>query len=285
MYLIADNGNYKQGFHYWDGVQWRGLYNTTTTTGTITNLSCNEAILTPSVYTSGVTYTGIVTIPYVGGNTGSYAAQTIGPVNGLTLSLQAGNFELGGGNMVFSVSGTPTVSSPTPTSFSITVGGQSCTIQVGGGNLKVGEIIAVSYTIPKTQADLSSFNLNDYVTTNSLTPLPVIDGLQMSLVGATLNNYYLPKLYNFSGSTKTITYTLNELLAVQYEDGTEVSINNGSSISLGNGDVLWSSVTPDVMTLNLNFNNGSADRLYELKLWGMEIGSNRKIILTARRIF
>jgi hypothetical protein len=71
---------------------------------------CESAVQvqTPAgTLTTGASYTGSYTIPYTGGNGGSYVAisQTI---NGLTLTRVAGTYNPGGGNIVYNLSGTYT---------------------------------------------------------------------------------------------------------------------------------------------------------------------------------
>ncbi len=121
------------GYVFWNGSEWRALQSTTTITGSISNLNCSNATLVPASYNTGVPYTGTLTIPYTGGNGGFYLGQTIGPINGLTATISGGNFNVGAGNLAFTVSGTPTVTSPTTSSFNISIGGQSCTAVVGQG--------------------------------------------------------------------------------------------------------------------------------------------------------
>lgn len=82
-------------------------------------LNCTSAQLSPSSYTSGVPYVGVIKVPYTGGNGGMYTGGNSVTVNGLTIKLQDGKLETGAGELTFNVSGTPTVSSPTDTTFTI----------------------------------------------------------------------------------------------------------------------------------------------------------------------
>jgi hypothetical protein len=76
-------------------------------------------------------------VPYSGGNGAKYSSGPAVTVNGLTFKLQDGKLENGNGDLIFSVSGTPTVTSPTPTLIpisSVTVpffSGTLCTARVG----------------------------------------------------------------------------------------------------------------------------------------------------------
>ena len=71
-----------------------------------------------------------VSIPYTGGNGGTYVAQTIKStgVSGLTASLTAGTLANGAGTVTYTITGTPAVSGTA--SFALTIGGQSCTLNI-----------------------------------------------------------------------------------------------------------------------------------------------------------
>jgi len=72
-------------------------------------------------------------VPYTGGNTGSYIAQSVSStgVVGLTATLAAGTLANGAGSLTYTITGTPTTSGTA--SFAITVGGQSCSFTVSVG--------------------------------------------------------------------------------------------------------------------------------------------------------
>jgi len=145
------------GYVYWDGTQWRPLDGRSLQPGTIGALNCANATLFPISYTAGVPYQGTMSIPYTGGNAGIYAAQSIGPVNGLTATLPQGNFAQGSGTLNYTISGTPTVSSPNTTTFNLSIGGQSCSATVGLGKvLAPGEYQFFTYTLPATYVGLLS---------------------------------------------------------------------------------------------------------------------------------
>lgn len=92
-------------------------------TGTVTSLNCAGAYFTPNYATVGQSYSGTLTVPYTGGNGGIYPSQTT-TVNGLTFNLPMGVFATGDGNVVYTVTGTPTTAGTT--SVNVTIGGQSC---------------------------------------------------------------------------------------------------------------------------------------------------------------
>jgi uncharacterized protein (TIGR02145 family) len=81
--------------------------------------------------TSGTAASGVSTsVPYIGGNGGTYAAQAIAStgVTGLTASIAAGSLTTGAGALVYTISGTPSASGTA--SFAINIGGQSCTLNI-----------------------------------------------------------------------------------------------------------------------------------------------------------
>jgi hypothetical protein len=96
--------------------------------GLISGLSCSTAVnsgtLTETILASGVS----TSVSYLGGNGGTYLAQSINStgVTGLIASIASGTFALGGGSVIYTISGTPAVNGTA--TFVITLGGQSCTI-------------------------------------------------------------------------------------------------------------------------------------------------------------
>ena len=97
---------------------------------TIGAINCGSTSITGTL-TSGIAASGVSSsVPYTGGNGGSYAAQTISSsgVTGLTATLSAGLLVNGAGSLTYTITGTPTTSGTA--SFAITVGGQSCSFMV-----------------------------------------------------------------------------------------------------------------------------------------------------------
>ena len=100
------------------------------TPGSITTLNCAGATTTGTL-TSGTAASGVSSsVPYTGGNGGSYAAQTVTStgVTGLTANLAAGSFATGAGNLTYTITGTPASSGTA--SFALSIGGRSCTLNV-----------------------------------------------------------------------------------------------------------------------------------------------------------
>lgn len=94
--------------------------------GAISSLSCgsadNSGTLVASFPSSGVSSV----VPYSGGNGGTHSGQVVTStgVTGLTATLTSGSFNIGSGNLTFTITGTP--SNTGTASFAINIGGQSC---------------------------------------------------------------------------------------------------------------------------------------------------------------
>jgi uncharacterized protein (TIGR02145 family) len=113
-----------------DGFSVRCLKDASAIPATLGAINCGSTSITGTL-TSGIAASGVsASVPYTGGNGGSYAAQTISSsgVTGLTATLSAGSLANGAGSLTYTISGTPTTSGTA--SFSITVGGQSCSFTV-----------------------------------------------------------------------------------------------------------------------------------------------------------
>jgi hypothetical protein len=130
--------------NFFMGSGWNETCGTLITTGTIITLNCVGATTTGTL-TNGTAASGVSkTVPYTGGNGGTYAAQAVSStgVTGLTANLSAGTLASGAGNLVYTITGTPTSSGTA--SFVITVGGQSCSftlsVAVALGIFPVGTV-------------------------------------------------------------------------------------------------------------------------------------------------
>ncbi len=96
----------------------------------ITGLACGSGSFSLPAYIN-VAYSATATIPYMGGNSASYAvgaAIASTGVTGLTAVLQAGTLTNSTGNLSYTVSGTP--SSSGTALFAISFGGQTCSISL-----------------------------------------------------------------------------------------------------------------------------------------------------------
>lgn len=134
VYNSGTGGLVYNGYVFWNGTEWRTFSNSSLAPGIVGNITCNGITLSPGTYTAGTPYTGTMNVPYTGGNGGIHAAQAIGPVHGLTATLSSGNFNSGSGTLSYTVSGTPTVTSPVTTTFFLNVGGKTCNAVIGSGD-------------------------------------------------------------------------------------------------------------------------------------------------------
>ena len=143
VYNTGADANFAgSGFYYWNGGangEWVRFNESTSAQPSVIDLQCSNASLSPAKYVGGSSFYGKLTVPYSGGNGGYYAsggALTPSPANGtLTYTLQADKLANGSGNLVYIVSGTPTTTSPTTTTFKIDFGGKSCETKQGTGNI------------------------------------------------------------------------------------------------------------------------------------------------------
>jgi formylglycine-generating enzyme required for sulfatase activity len=155
--------------------------------GTITALSCSTATNTGTLTQSIAALSVSSSVPYTGGNGGTYSVQNVTStgVTGLTATLAAGNFASGAGSLTFTITGTPATSGTA--SFALSVGGQTCTLTrtvnaSGSGPLNIETSLIPAGTFimgsPSTepqrvidevqhQVTLSAFRMSKYETTNA----------------------------------------------------------------------------------------------------------------------
>ncbi|MBF0577156.1 hypothetical protein [Dysgonomonas sp. GY617] len=145
------------GLYYWDGLAWKSYEGTLGGVPEISELQCASAILEGGSFKAGIPYSGIVRVPYRGGNGRKYGAGT--PISatstwnsGMTIVLQSGKLEEGGGYLTYNITGTPDASSPIGATFPITFPGPGGTIL--SCDVTVGEQI---------NADISSIAVMEYM--------------------------------------------------------------------------------------------------------------------------
>jgi hypothetical protein len=251
--LVYNSGNVlTKGYCYWSGTEWRSITNSSLAQGTLGAIQCNAVSINPESYTAGTAYSGTMSVPYTGSNGGVYSAQTIGPVNGLTATLVAGNFTLGSGTLLYAITGTPTVTSPTTTTFPINIGGKTCSAVVGfGTGIAPGDLVYYKTSISASVGGnvLLSSLVND---------LPVIGGklrLDMMLTGSSNlpTGYYNvnPVISNITSSPIKFWFsamsTVNNFNASNYllESNSYVQLDNGIYCNYGFNDIQGTS-TPRV---------------------------------------
>jgi hypothetical protein len=281
------------GFYYYTGSSWKQISNVTSTSGAITSIDCANAKLEPSNYSSSQPYTGVLKVPYSGGNGGTYAngASAINStvVTGLSATLQGGTLNYGTGELTFNVTGTPSTSSPSPASFLIptSLGATGCTVEVGKGRvLNIGEAIIANYKIPVTTTNSNTFDLSTYAGSGVL---PQIDGLEANLVGVynfyNSGLYYIPRIYNRTTNNITITYQTSAPSVNQYKTEINKVINaNGGFVDVDNdSNVFWTAANAETITTNVQVAVGNTYRRYEFKWWCMEVNLNKVIFVSVVR--
>jgi uncharacterized protein (TIGR02145 family) len=100
------------------------------TIGSVGTLNCGSATVNGNLI-SGASANGVsASVPYTVGNGGFYAAQSVTStgVTGLTISISQGLFASGSGNLVYTISGTPSASGTA--SFVLNIGGQTCNLNI-----------------------------------------------------------------------------------------------------------------------------------------------------------
>ena len=140
------NGTANNQIMYWNGSSWIALNpgvngqvltmcngvltwtNGGQCQGALSALNCSNATQTGTL-SQGITASGVsVSVPYTDGNGGVHGGQSIAStgVTGLTASLSAGNFVIGAGNLIYTITGNP--SSSGSASFALSIGGKNCTL-------------------------------------------------------------------------------------------------------------------------------------------------------------
>jgi len=118
---------------------------------TLTSLFCDSFSMSGNLLMSTPIANANITIPYSGGNGGTYTAQTFNStgVNGVIAQLHGGNLGNGTGNLLFTLSGTPDNSGTA--NFQISVGGKTCSLSLNIG-LPAPTIVSSSPTSPNNSS-------------------------------------------------------------------------------------------------------------------------------------
>jgi uncharacterized protein (TIGR02145 family) len=116
------------------------------TVGSIGALNCGSSTVTGNLISGTAANSVSASVPYTGGNGGFYASQSITStgVTGLTATITQGLFTSGAGNLVYTISGTP--SGDGTASFALNIGGQSCTLSIAtlGSYYPAGSVFCAS---------------------------------------------------------------------------------------------------------------------------------------------
>jgi len=186
--------------------------------GEIDALNCNAASFSGS-FTQGFSGTVNGTIPYTGGNGGQYATY-INTQSGLTLTIPAGNFNNGAGNVNFTITGTSSTAGNV--TFPISLGTATCNLTITvqpaiaiindlrcgeaviTGLLSVGQSSNVVITIPYSGSNEQPYPQN---TSNSTG----VTGLTATTPSGTLTDPTGTLVYTVTGtpqSTGTATFLI-----------------------------------------------------------------------------
>ncbi len=244
VYNTGTGGLDYPGYVFWNGSEWRAFNNLSMEEGTIGSITCNGVSLTPSIYKAGEPYEGTMIVPYTGSNGGMYPAQTIGPINGLTATLAPGNFSVGAGNLAYTITGTPTLTTPETTTFPINIGGKTCEAVIGAGDgIAPGDLV---YYATSMDASLANVWLSAYAN-----DLPVIGGkLRLDAYFNASSNQgngavtMYPRLVNISSAPVKLWFsamtTVDRFNAGNYlmASGGYVELDNGIYYGYGYNDIL-----------------------------------------------
>jgi uncharacterized protein (TIGR02145 family) len=136
--------------------------------GSIGALNCAGATSSGALQKNQAASNVSGSIPYTGGNGGTYGGQTVSStgITGLTATLAAGILASGAGNLALTISGTPTAEGIA--SFALSIGGQSCTF-----NIPVG---CGAYVASGQWKQLMCHNLGANTSVDPLTPSWELNG-------------------------------------------------------------------------------------------------------------
>lgn len=220
-----------KGYYFWNGSEWMVFDSSTTIIPSIENFVCSSATLSPSSWTANTAFTGNLKVSYTGGNGGAYQAGSPVVVNGLTFTLRAGKLEYGAGELVFSVTGTPTTASDMTIPFGTSVipfmtSAQACNAVVSN------QITADIKTIAAMGYSMYDSSSNSYIF-----PLSTPDGkykVRVRIASTSAGVAARPnvQLYNNTGSAKTLYWNYETI----YGAGTIFS-DAGNALSVPAG--IW----------------------------------------------
>jgi uncharacterized protein (TIGR02145 family) len=232
----------------------------TVNSGSIAILNCNSATNTGTL-TAGTAASGVSSsVPYTGGNGGTYNSQTVNStgVTGLTATLTAGNFVNGSGSLTYTITGTPSTSGTA--SFALNIGGQNCSLSrtVNSGSIDIlncnsatnnGTLLAgtaasgVSSSVPYTGGNGGTYNGQTVNSTGvtgltaTLTAGNFVNGsgsLTYTITGTPIASGTASFALNIGGQNCILNRTVGSIVS---NPGSGVTFNGYtySSIVLGNG--------------------------------------------------
>lgn len=293
-----------KGFVFWNGTEWRSINNTSTVNPSISGLTCSGASAFPQTFTSGVPYSGTLTVPYSNGNGGSYQSGSPFTQNGLTFTLNPGTLNSGNGTITYSVSGIPNFSSPSTATIPLSFLGYNCSAAIGNDNssFAVGEVRSVRIIVPVTafisnngsRNMMSGKYFNNITTTNRNSAYELsnstekskfitINGLRMDFIESYNNGSVSPKFFN-SNSTDIVVH----LSSLSTNDtnvggiGSEIRSGYFSSNIDGNDDFLTTDYqNGEYVNAMVAFYNGE---WYNCTWFAMRDNANYYFYMTAQRL-
>ncbi|PWN58046.1 hypothetical protein [Chryseobacterium viscerum] len=200
------------GYYYFDGAVWQRLTQATNAVSpAISALQCTTAYLNPSTYAAGTPFSGNLRVTYSQGNGGSYNSGAPFTVNGLTFQLRPGTLEFGDGELVFSVSGTPTTGNDmtlplTSAAVPFLTGGQNCTATVGNtSRADISSLAVMGYPTLTTDPNGKQAYTLPLATSDGKYSIRVIFDTTSGTTAAIPN----VQLYNNTGSTVNLYWNYN----------------------------------------------------------------------------
>ncbi|MDR6404060.1 MULTISPECIES: hypothetical protein [Chryseobacterium] len=304
-------GNMKyKGFVFWNGTEWRAMTDRSTIDPVITALNCNSASANPASFLNGTLYNGTLSVPYTGGNGGSYSGGASFTQNGLTFTLNPGTLEVGNGTITYSVTGIPNFSSPNTVNVPISFLGQSCNATIGNDSyipFVIGEIRSTTIAIPSAifktylSSDTTPYMTGKNVSNTALRNWPisydmagaqqikyiVINGLRMDFLhgwdSGMGDNSASPKLYNTTSNP--ITYSISSLSTNNsYLEGSTTTIASHHFSYRVDGDDIFG-LTPnntgEYVNVMLVFATGE---WFNCTWYAMEDSTTVHLYMTAQRL-
>ena len=175
----------------------------------VSSINCSQAISTPSFSSIGVENSGVVSIPYTGGNEAAYPDQLISStgISGLTLKLTAGNLANGNGNLSGEILGIPQTTGTAI--FALSFGGETCQFSIPVLSPTVSSINCSSISFTKSAIVTARFLDTIKVTyeggngakfpAGEFLPSTGVEGLTAKLIEGTLANGIGSLTYEISG--------------------------------------------------------------------------------------
>ncbi|MDR2954449.1 MAG: hypothetical protein LBV43_05160, partial [Prevotella sp.] len=229
------------GYMYWNGEEWIQFIAGTSKDPEIMGLDCINARISPTSYQVGQPYEGVLIVPYSGGNGGYYSSgnpiESTG-VTGLTATLQPGNLAYGNGELVYTLSGTPSASSPELATFDIDFAGFSCTSSVGANSIRQGEIIFWHGSMPANIG--GTISGKQVIASDYINNMPVIEDVfrldaYFNASTATAADVYpfIPRIYNISSSP--VKFWWGGVTSIEGRGRSNVILASGGYQNLDNG--------------------------------------------------